>query len=145
MTLDGQSGKTEVSVVIVNWNTCDLLDNVLSSLFAVDHGCKFEVIVVDNGSRDGSAELVRTHWPAVILIALRKNVGFAAANNLGSKRASGDFLLLLNSDAQCTRTTIRGLMRHIQQRSYRWLCRSSSCERERSTAALRECIPNSLE
>jgi GT2 family glycosyltransferase len=88
---------TEVSVVIVNWNTRDLLRNCIRSILnqtSVSH----EIIVVDNASRDGSADMVRAEFPAVTLIANSENNGFAAANNQGLRVSCGRTVLLLNPD-----------------------------------------------
>lgn len=87
----------EVSVIIVNWNTRDLLRNCLRSILAqtrVSH----EIIVVDNASGDGSAYMVRTEFPDITLIANNANGGFAAANNQGLRISRGRTVLLLNPD-----------------------------------------------
>ncbi len=84
------------SVVIVSYNTRDLLRDCLASLERHEPGA--EVIVVDNGSRDGSPEMVRESFAGVTLIALSENRGFAGANNVGIEQASGPYLVLLNSD-----------------------------------------------
>ena len=87
----------DVSVVIVNWNTPGLLADCLRSLRRCG-GVTSEVIVVDNGSTDGSPDLVRKHFPEVRLIANENNLGFAKANNQGFAAACGRYLLVLNSD-----------------------------------------------
>jgi GT2 family glycosyltransferase len=87
-----------VSAVIVNWNTRELLDECLSSLRA--HGGRaVEIVVVDNGSTDGSVALLHERWPDVRVIANPENRGYQAANNQGMSAATGDLLLLINSDA----------------------------------------------
>lgn len=86
-----------VSVIVVNWNTRDILDDCLASI-ARETTLPHEVIVVDNASTDGSAEMVRTRHPNVRLIANDVNRGFAAANNQGLRIARGDKALLLNPD-----------------------------------------------
>jgi GT2 family glycosyltransferase len=87
----------DVSVIIVNWNTCDLLRQCLRSVF--DQGSSnHEVIVVDNGSSDDSVNMVRQEFSRVKLLANQKNRGFAAANNQGIGLAKGRYILLLNSD-----------------------------------------------
>lgn len=91
------SGVPDVSVVIVNWNTRDLLRDCLASL-AAQTTTPHEVIVVDNASTDGSAAMVRDEFPAVVLIANPDNRGFAGANNQGLAVARGRHLLLLNPD-----------------------------------------------
>lgn len=85
-----------ISIIIVSYNTRDLLKNCLDS---VRRFCpEAEVIVVDNASHDGSADLVQDCFPEVKLIPLEDNRGFAGGNNAGLKLAGGDPILLLNSD-----------------------------------------------
>ena len=86
-----------LSVVIVNWNTRDILHECLSSI-ARETALPHEVIVVDNASTDGSAEMVRSSHPHVTLITNVQNHGFAAANNQGLRIARGRKVLLLNPD-----------------------------------------------
>ncbi|OQX56616.1 MAG: hypothetical protein B5M53_00480 [Candidatus Cloacimonas sp. 4484_209] len=88
----------ELSVIIVNWNTKNVLKNCIISIYKTVKKIEFEVIVVDNGSTDGSAEMIRKEFPYVKLIENRRNRGFAAANNQAIKKAEGAFILLLNSD-----------------------------------------------
>ncbi len=88
-----------LSVCIVNWNTCDFLRECLASLLRYPpDGVETEIIVVDNASADGSAEMVRAEFPAAVLIASATNLGYAEGNNLALERAAGDALLLLNPD-----------------------------------------------
>jgi GT2 family glycosyltransferase len=89
---------TDVSIIIVNWNTRDILQGCLISIFKQTQGINFEVIVIDNASSDGSAEKVKHEFPQVILIANSENRGFAAANNQGMQIATGRYVLLLNPD-----------------------------------------------
>lgn len=88
----------DVSVIIVNWNTRELLEQCLRSIYAETWLVNFEIIVVDNGSTDGSGEMVRRGFPQVRLLANRDNRGFSAANNQGMSIAAGRYFLLLNSD-----------------------------------------------
>jgi GT2 family glycosyltransferase len=85
---------SRLSVVIPNWNGEGLLPGCLDPL----EGAGFEVILVDNGSVDGSLELLRSKYPWVRLIANPDNRGTAVANNQGIAEASGEYILLLNSD-----------------------------------------------
>lgn len=87
-----------LSVVIVNWNTREVLRACLGSVFAELDTRTAEVFVVDNGSTDGSCKMVCEHFPEVRLIANAQNLGFAAANNQAIRRSSGRYILLLNSD-----------------------------------------------
>ena len=94
----------DLSIAIVSWNTCRLLDECLASvqqeLAAQDKkmSLRAEIFVVDNGSTDGSVEMVRTRYPDVKLIANQNNPGFAAANNQALALACGRYSLLLNPD-----------------------------------------------
>lgn len=88
---------TDVSIVIVNWNTRDLLRDCLRSIITQTTAAH-EIIVIDNASRDGSAEMVRTEFPDITLIANSENGGFAAANNQGLRVSCGRTVLLLNPD-----------------------------------------------
>jgi len=72
----------DLSIIIVNWNTEELLRNCLRSVYGTIDGLAFEVIVVDNASTDGSAEMVSRNFPAVTLLARQDNLGFAGGNNL---------------------------------------------------------------
>jgi GT2 family glycosyltransferase len=89
----------DVSVVIVSFNTRDLLVDCIETLIAEAGAISYEIIVVDNNSRDGSADRVAERFPQAILIRSPVNLGFAAANNLGFQSARGRYLVLLNSDA----------------------------------------------
>jgi len=92
------AGSVDVSVVIVSYNTREVTRNCLRSVYEQTSNISFEVFVVDNQSRDGSPEMVRTEFPEVILIANEENRGFAAANNQALRLAKGRYFLLLNSD-----------------------------------------------
>lgn len=90
----------DVSIVIVNWNTCDFLRDCLASIDKTVPPLTFETIVIDNGSSDGSAEMVQNEFPSVELISCPENPGFAAANNLGIRRATGRYCVVLNPDTK---------------------------------------------
>jgi GT2 family glycosyltransferase len=87
------------SVIIANWNGREFLSECLDSL-AVQTFADFEVLLVDNGSSDGSLALVREHYPQVRIVSLNENTGFARGNNLGFSAASGEYLLTLNNDTR---------------------------------------------
>lgn len=88
----------DVSVVIVNYNTRDLLLQCLASVFTCTQGVDFEVIVVDNCSSDGSVQAVLNSFNKVVVISSERNRGFGAANNLALCKARGKYLFFLNSD-----------------------------------------------
>lgn len=88
----------DVSIIIVNYNTRQLTLDCLASVYESLTSFQYEIIVVDNASRDGSVEAIRGGYPDVRLIANRDNTGFAVANNQGMDIAKGRYILLLNSD-----------------------------------------------
>ena len=93
------NGNIQLSIIIVNWNTVDLLDNCLASLKKyLPNSLSIEIIVVDNNSSDSSVEMVRAKYPEVLLLDKHENLGFVKANNEGYRVASGKYILLLNSD-----------------------------------------------
>ncbi len=87
----------EVSILIVNWNGKKVISDCLESIRQNVTG-SYEVIVVDNGSTDGSADEVEQRFPWVKLVRSEDNLGFAGGNNLAARHASGKYLLLLNND-----------------------------------------------
>ena len=87
-----------LSVVVVNWNTRELLRDCLDSVLRNAQDILLEVLVVDNASTDGSRELVRSQFPEVRLIENEVNLGFAVANNQAFPLCSAEYVLLLNSD-----------------------------------------------
>jgi GT2 family glycosyltransferase len=93
------SNQVKTSVIIVSYNTREILRACLNRLFDMCRDLTLEVIVVDNASRDASAEMVECDFPDVHLVRSQVNLGFAAANNVGFKVATGDTILLLNPDA----------------------------------------------
>ena len=106
----------DVSVVVINWNTRDLLHQALATLQPAIAGMLVETIVVDNGSTDGSVEMVRRDWPEVVLVPLPRNVGFAAGNNEGIRLAQGRKIMLLNSDVIVLESTVLGLSKCLDRR-----------------------------
>jgi len=94
------SNGVNLSIIIVNWNTRNLLEKCLISIYEKPQNFDFEVFVVDNASSDKSVEMVKTGFPQVKLIANKENTGFAKANNQAIKQAQGEFVLLLNPDTE---------------------------------------------
>jgi len=91
--------RSKLTIVIVNWNTRELLLACLRSIRPQDLPFTVEIIVVDNASTDQSVEAVKTQFPEVVVICNQTNLGFAKANNQAIKIARGEYILLLNSDA----------------------------------------------
>lgn len=90
--------KTDVSIIIVNWNTRDALRDCLNSIYEQGGQSSFEIIVIDNASIDGSAQMVKTEFSDVILIQNRDNKGYAGAANQGIAVSKGRYVLIVNSD-----------------------------------------------
>lgn len=88
----------DLSIVIVSYNTKDLLKECLRSVYKNTGGLNHEIIVSDNGSIDGTIEMIKNEFPRVRLIKNGENLGFPKANNKGMEAAKGDFVLLLNPD-----------------------------------------------
>jgi GT2 family glycosyltransferase len=102
------------SIVIVNWNTKALLGECLASIANHPPSGVYEVIVVDNASTDGSAEMVRTSFRDVTLLVNEENAGFAAANNIGIEQSCGDYVLLLNSDTVVRDRALEALLSFME-------------------------------
>ncbi len=103
-----------LSVLIVNWNTRDMLRACLQSLRRYPPSEPMEVWVLDNASRDGSAQMVQQEFPQVHLIASDCNLGYAAGNNRLIRQAQGEYLLLLNPDTEVTEGALDTAVRHMQ-------------------------------
>ena len=97
----------ELSIIIINWNTKDLLLRCLASIDQKGKGIQKEVLVIDNGSMDGSPAAVRKRFPEVVLIQNPINLGFAAANNQGLNRSKGRYVLLISNPPMILRLLIR--------------------------------------
>lgn len=97
-TEHNQQTRLDVSIIVVSWNTREVLRNCLQSVYEQTQGIDFELIVIDNASADGSAEMVKSLFPQVVLIENPANLGFPAANNQGIDITWGRYVLLLNSD-----------------------------------------------
>lgn len=107
----------KVSILIINWNTKELLKRALVSVRETVNDINWEGIVVDNGSIDGSTELIEAEFKDFKLVKNYKNLGFAKAVNLGIQKAKGDFILLLNSDAALQPNTLKQLLSVIENDS----------------------------
>ncbi|MGA2781569.1 MAG: glycosyltransferase family 2 protein [Smithella sp.] len=90
--------RIDISLIIINWNTKDLLRNCLNSVYQTVHNLLFEIIVVDNASSDGSIVMLEKEFPFVIRIVNEENKGFGAANNQALAIIKGKYALLLNTD-----------------------------------------------
>jgi len=105
-----------LSILIVNWNTRQLLARCLESIRRSQEGLSLEILVVDNGSSDGSPGLIRSDFPEVRLLENAENLGFARANNQAIRASSAPYVLLLNSDT-CVQPGALGGMLHFMERN----------------------------
>lgn len=105
----------DVSVIIVNYNTCKLLDNCLESIYRYTKDISFEIIVVDNASTDGSQQMIKSKYSWVKLIESNENLGFGRANNLGFKHSIGRNIFLLNSDTLLIDNSIKTLSDYLEK------------------------------
>jgi hypothetical protein len=110
---------TRVSAVIVNYNTKEILKDCLQNLKKLS---PLEIIVVDNNSPDGSAAMISREFPEARLVALTKNIGLAAGNNAGLKKAAGDYVLFLGSDAFPEDGTLEKLVSFMDKNSDVGIC-----------------------
>jgi N-acetylglucosaminyl-diphospho-decaprenol L-rhamnosyltransferase len=101
----------DLSIVVLNWNVCDLIDRCLASLRS-DH-CVLEIVVVDNASHDDSVALVRAKYPHVTLIANDENRGFTGGNNQGIEAARGRYVMVLNPDTEVLGTALDRLVAYL--------------------------------
>jgi GT2 family glycosyltransferase len=106
-----------VSVIIINYNTFTLTSNCIRSVNEQTHGVAYEIIVVDNASLEVDPDKFLQEFPRISLIKSDKNGGFAYGNNLGIEKATGDYILLLNSDTILKEDTISKCIGVIQQRN----------------------------
>lgn len=110
--------KIDISVVVLNYNTKEMLRQCLSSVYKSKLGSyHFEVIVIDNASTDGSVSMVKNHFPQVKVVVNKRNIGFAAGNNKGIKKALGRYLLLLNPDTVVPPDTFKTMISFMDKHS----------------------------
>ena len=104
-----------VSVIVINYNTCELTSQCLRSVIATTQGVAYEIVLVDNGSTERSPEDFIKEFPTIKLVALEKNVGFAKGNNEGINVSKGNFVLLLNSDTILTDDSVTSLYKVMKK------------------------------
>lgn len=103
----------QCSVIILNHNGKHFLEKCITSVLRQDFA-SFEVILVDNGSDDGSIDFVKNNFPSVRIIALPENLGYAGGNNLGVEHARGSLIVLLNNDTVVERGWLQGLVQAVR-------------------------------
>ncbi|MBU0480479.1 MAG: glycosyltransferase family 2 protein [Proteobacteria bacterium] len=104
----------DVSIIIVNWNTRDLLLDCLAALYDTVKGLSIEVLMVDNASKDDSVDVVREKYPQLRIIRNDRNLGFAAGNNKGLRVMQGKYALLLSTDTVLTEGAVHRLFTFLE-------------------------------
>ncbi len=108
----------DVSIIIINYNTCELTISCIESVKKNTFGLDYEIIVVDNNSIDNSAQRINSMYSDVNVIALEKNYGFGVANNIGAKHSKAEYLFLLNSDTLLKNNAISILLNFMRNSSF---------------------------
>jgi GT2 family glycosyltransferase len=104
----------EISIIVVSYNTKELLLDCLASIFETIKGISFEVWVVDNNSTDGTIEAIKERYPDINTIENKENLGFAAANNQVFRQMKGHYALLLNTDIVLTNGAVKELYNFME-------------------------------
>lgn len=107
----------KLSIIILSFNTQHLLQKCLDSLKKVKTETEFEVIVPDNGSTDGTVEMLKKDYPEVKVIEIGENLGFAQGNNRARKYTHGEYVLFLNSDTNVPERTLAETIKYLENHS----------------------------
>lgn len=105
----------DVSVVLVNYNTCDLTRDCLASVYEKTKDLDFDVWVVDNASKDNSCDMIKSEFPQVNLIESKENLGFAGGNNLAIEKCEAKYIFCLNTDTLLINNAIKILFDFMEQ------------------------------
>jgi GT2 family glycosyltransferase len=111
----GDNVRPDLSVVLVCWNNKEYLEGCLDSIYSAGLHSAFEILVVDNGSTDGSQSMLKERYPDVILIENGENVGLGRASNQGVQASIGRFALLLNNDTIVSGEAINAMVRYMEE------------------------------
>lgn len=117
----------KVSVVILNWNGCDMLRTFLPSVIRYSEGERIEVCVADNGSTDASVDMLRKEFPSVRIILLDKNNGFADGYNLALQQVEAEYVVLLNSDVEVTEHWLQPMIEYLDTHPEVAACQPKIC------------------
>lgn len=104
----------DVSIIILNYRTRGLLKQAIKSIALAAPELDYEILVVDNASRDGSVEMIRERYPDVRLLALDENIGFACGNNIGIREARGRHILIMNPDIMMREGALEEMYRYME-------------------------------
>ncbi len=106
----------DLSIIIVSFNTKEFVKKCIDAIYKSDFCKRYEIILVDNASSDGTAQYIRKRFPGVILVESDENLGFSKANNIGVKRSVGRFLLFLNPDTEVNKNTLSYMISFMENR-----------------------------
>jgi len=106
--------RIDLSIIIVSWNTRDYTKQCIDSILKNTRDLSFEIIVVDNHSRDGTQEMIRQSFPDILLIENDENLGLARANNQGVRRSGGRFIIFLNADTYVAGDALLKMVRFLE-------------------------------
>lgn len=107
--------KSDISFIVVNYNTKDLVIDAIRSINKFAKNISYEIIVVDNNSEDDSTDFIKKTFPNVKLISSKNNIGFGPGNNLGIKEAEGEYVFFFNSDAYLIDDSIKKLLARAKE------------------------------
>lgn len=105
----------DLTISIVSYNSLKFLKPCLDSIYNDPHSIKYDIVVVDNASSDGSPKFIKNNYPLVILILNDKNIGFSAANNKAINRTNSKYIMLINSDCQVYEGSIDNLIEFMEK------------------------------
>jgi len=104
-----------LSIVIANHNGKSLLRDCVNSIYAHSPSCEYEIVVVDDGSQDGSQQMVKEEFPQVVLLSNTNNSGFSYANNRGIEISRGEYVLLLNNDTLVMESSLDSMIQFMDE------------------------------
>lgn len=113
--ISNKTNNIDISIVIVNYNVRDFLNNCLHSIYKSETKLNYEIIVVDNNSTDKSVAFLKDKFPQVKFIELKDNLGFSKANNIGFKEANGKYVLILNPDTIINPDTLQVMYNYMEE------------------------------
>lgn len=105
----------DVSIVIISWKMKELLKVCLDSIYKQTEGINFEIIVIDNDSKDGTSEMIEKNFPDIKLIKNIKNLGVAPARNQGLRAATGKYMLVLDADMELRENSIKKMYDFMEE------------------------------
>lgn len=134
-----------VSIVFTNWNTCDMMRDCIRSVKEKTSGVSYEIIVVDDGSTDGSVDMLKRNFPEVRLVVNEENIGVAKAYNRGVAIARGRYIQMLNTDMLFVQNSIKILVDFLESHPEAAACGGRLRNRDMSSQVSIGCFPSFTE